>query len=83
MKLKSFYESGRRPPLKEAYYISRTPPDFFEQLINECEQDGRVEFKVFSSAFVSIFLRELVNISALRRGRQVDCRYLPIISKLN
>ena len=36
MKLKSFYETGRRPPLKEAYYISKTPPDFFEQLINEC-----------------------------------------------
>lgn len=39
MKVKSFYASpldGKRPPLKESYFLAKTPRDFVFRMIEEC-----------------------------------------------
>ena len=53
MKLNSYYKTGRRPPLKEAYYISRTPGDFLNQLIDECPAIPILSFALLAEASFS------------------------------
>ena len=53
-KLLQFFKTGKRPPLKEAYFITRTPPDFLKQMVDECPAVPTLSYALLALARASI-----------------------------
>ncbi|KAF4751656.1 hypothetical protein FOZ63_011645, partial [Perkinsus olseni] len=54
LKAINFYDTGKRPPLKEAYVLARSPRDFVMRMIDECPSAMVIAYGLLAESRLSI-----------------------------